>query len=65
METASEPRVTLAERMEGGVIISFADGKCAVYSASLLYATLSQASHVDPDPEDFPESPRLSTLGNE
>jgi hypothetical protein len=40
------PRIIEAERMEDGVIITFDDGKCAVYSTSLLHDTLPQAEAV-------------------
>jgi hypothetical protein len=43
MKSQPEPRVTSAERMYGGVFITFDDGKCAFYSASLLHVTLPQA----------------------
>ncbi len=45
--TSSEPRIIYAERLGGGVIITFADGKCAVFSALLLHNTLSQADEVN------------------
>ncbi len=43
MKTDLEPRVTDAQRMTDGVIISFEDGKCAFYSAALLYEAIDQA----------------------
>jgi hypothetical protein len=46
MKTLSVPRVVSAERLEKGVIITFDDGKCALYSASLLHATFPQAEQV-------------------
>jgi hypothetical protein len=36
-------RVRSAELFRDGVIVTFADGKCALFSANLLYASLSQA----------------------
>jgi hypothetical protein len=36
-------RVTNAERLDSGVVITFADGRCALYPAALLSATFSQA----------------------
>jgi len=45
------PRIVEAERMEDGVIITFDDGKCAVYPASLLYDVLPEAEAAnDPVP---------------
>jgi hypothetical protein len=41
--------------MDGGVLVEFEDGKCALYSASLLRATLPQAVEfevTDDDAED-------------
>jgi hypothetical protein len=46
MEPTAAPRVIYAERLNGGVIITFDDGKCALYSASLLHVTFSQAEEV-------------------
>ena len=52
----SIPRILYADRLNGGVIITFDDGKCAVYSAALLHATLPQAEQVfEPDPEEEEE----------
>ncbi len=36
-----------ADRMDQSVIVTFSDGKSAVYSASLLYAMLPQAEQLD------------------
>ncbi|WP_263383984.1 hypothetical protein [Granulicella arctica] len=52
MNNQSIPRLIAAERLNGGVIIAFDDGKCAVYSASLLYTTLGQAEIVSTELED-------------
>jgi hypothetical protein len=41
---SSDRRVVDADRLDGGVIITFDDGKCAVCSAPLLYSILSDAS---------------------
>jgi len=38
--------------MDGGVLIEFDDGNCALYSASLLYSTLSQAEQLSDSEED-------------
>jgi len=47
------PRVAQADRLEGGIIITFEDGKCAFYPSSLLYASLPQATEiVDSETED-------------
>jgi hypothetical protein len=44
--TNSNPRVISADRIDGGLIITFDDGRCAVYSASLLFDTFAQAEEV-------------------
>jgi hypothetical protein len=46
MDIPTVPRVAETQRMDGGVIITFDDGKCAIYSAALLRATFSQAKEV-------------------
>jgi hypothetical protein len=43
MKSVPVPRIVEAERLENGVIITFEDGKHALYPASLLYATLPRA----------------------
>jgi hypothetical protein len=46
METQIVPHVVWAERIGNGIIVTFNDGKCAVYSAVLLYTAFSQAEQV-------------------
>ena len=46
METGRIPVATHAEVSSQGVIISFDDGKCALYPTTLLHATFSQATEV-------------------
>jgi len=41
------PYLMHAERLGGAVVITFDDGKCAVYSAALLYAMFDRADKVD------------------
>lgn len=43
MNAFKEPYVVGADRLDGSVIITFADGRCGLYSSALLYTTLSQA----------------------
>jgi hypothetical protein len=38
MEENNTPRIIEALRMKDGVLITFEDGKSAIYSAALLYA---------------------------
>jgi hypothetical protein len=47
MKAPHEPRVDSAEMLSDGVIITFDDGKCAVYSHALLRETLSRAQLVE------------------
>lgn len=51
MEHQSERRVLSADRLDGSVVITFDDGRCALYSPELLYATLSQAKELSPTVE--------------
>jgi hypothetical protein len=51
MKTCDEPRITSAEKMDGGVFITFDNGKCAFYSASLLHLTFPQADEFN---EEYP-----------
>ena len=46
METKPEPRVVSAEKLSRGVVITFDDGKSALYSASLLHETFPQAEEL-------------------
>ncbi|MGA8729824.1 MAG: hypothetical protein WB608_13820 [Terracidiphilus sp.] len=43
MNTTASPSIVAAERMADGIFIEFDDGKCAFYSAPLLYDCLPQA----------------------
>jgi hypothetical protein len=43
MDARPEPRIVSCDRMDGGIVVSFDDGKTALYSAVLLHATLPQA----------------------
>jgi DUF971 family protein len=47
METPANPRVISSDKMDGGVVVSFDDGKTALYSASLLRAMLPQAKQMN------------------
>jgi hypothetical protein len=45
-------RLLDANLLRGSVLITFEDGRMAIYSADLLYATIPQAEEViDQDPE--------------
>jgi hypothetical protein len=49
MERPSEPYILAADKLANSLLITFEDGKCAVFSASLLYATLPLAQKVEND----------------
>jgi hypothetical protein len=51
METYPELRVTSAARIDGGVFITFDNGRCAFYSASLLHLTFPEADEFN---EEYP-----------
>ena len=46
------PRIIEALRMRDGVIITFVDGKCALYTAALLYAMFPSADELVQDTND-------------
>ena len=46
METRRIPRITSAERLDGGVAVTFEDGNSALYSAHLLFDTFPQAEEL-------------------
>jgi hypothetical protein len=52
METQIELRILSADRMESGLLITFNDGRSAIYSTSFLYAAFGQAEDVSSQPED-------------
>ena len=53
MENQRKPHVLSADRLDDSIIITFDDGRCAMYSSALLYATLQQAEELyDPEAED-------------
>jgi hypothetical protein len=52
MTQAPVHKLVDANMMHGSILITFEDGRMAVYSADLLYAALPQAEEViDPYPE--------------
>jgi hypothetical protein len=52
MITKLAPPIVEAEKLSDGVLITFEDGKCALYSAALLLETFPQAQEIALDPED-------------
>ena len=58
METQSTSQIACVDTLDGGVLVEFEDGRCALYSASLLRAVLPQAVEfevTDDDEEDAEE----------
>ena len=43
------PQVLCVDKLQDGILITFKDGQCAVYSEFLLYAMLPQAQRVESD----------------
>ncbi|GAC1427021.1 MAG: hypothetical protein NVSMB62_24740 [Acidobacteriaceae bacterium] len=54
METVTDPHISAAERLMGGLLITFTDGKSALYSAALLRKLFAQATEL-PQRPDGPE----------
>lgn len=52
MDTHPDPRIISCDRMDSGIVVSFDDGKTALYSAALLRAALPQARVMPSDSED-------------
>ena len=50
--TLATPKIISAERLDGGVVIAFDDGKTAVYSAFLLYAHFAEARELPYEEEE-------------
>ena len=55
MKADPQPRIIYAERLGDGVVITFEDGKTAVYPASLLRSVFDQARELRED-EPPPQS---------
>ncbi len=43
MSEHAKPHLISADRLDGSIVVTFDDGRCAIYSSELLYATLPQA----------------------
>jgi hypothetical protein len=53
MEIRPEPRITYVERLGGGVVVGFEDGKTALYSAALLDSVFESAQELfEPEEDD-------------
>jgi hypothetical protein len=54
MDTPRASRITYVDRLNGGVVITFEDGRCGFFSTALLYKTLAQAEELTnlPNPDE-------------
>jgi hypothetical protein len=53
METRAESRIVYVERLGGGVVIGFDDGKTALYSPALLRSMFESAQELlEPEDDD-------------
>jgi hypothetical protein len=53
MNTRLTPQIVDVARFRDGVLVTFEDGRCALYSATLLAALYPQAEEAfEPHPED-------------
>jgi hypothetical protein len=55
-----DPRIIKSDRLENAIVVAFADGNTALYSAALLYATLSQARLLEPSASESEDTPHSS-----
>jgi hypothetical protein len=59
VEKRPDPRIIKSDRLDNAIVVAFDDGTTALYSAALLYATLSQARVLESsasEREDIPHS---------
>ena len=52
MDDKAIPRIIEALRLRDGVVITFEDGKCALYTAALLFAMFPHADELIQDTND-------------
>jgi hypothetical protein len=52
MKVSTEPLIISSDMTSRGIIVTFADGKCALYTASFLYGTLRYAEIIPDDDFD-------------
>jgi hypothetical protein len=58
------PDIAEIEKVPAGVLVTFADGRSAVYSPALLYDLLPEAQQVPPGsvPDSSPKTSTISAL---
>ena len=54
MSDPKAPSMVSADRLSGCLVIAFDNGRCALYDAELLYATLPQAREFFEDESELP-----------
>lgn len=47
MDALEEPLIVAVERVGGGAIVQFADGRCVFFPAQLLSTMAEQGEHLD------------------
>ena len=52
MDTPTDSRIISVDRTSSGIIVDFENGKCALYSTTLLHAMFSQAQEMLDSDED-------------
>ncbi len=60
MKEQASPHILSADRLDGSVLITFNDGRCAIYSSDLLYSALPQAKELN----DFAEAKKQDSTEN-
>jgi hypothetical protein len=53
VEKRPDPRIIKSDRLDNAIVVAFDDGKTALYSAALLYVTLSQARMLEPSDSEL------------
>jgi len=46
MKMKTPTRIVCAERMTDGIVVTFEDGKCAIFSTAFMYANLRYAEAI-------------------
>ena len=55
MEKAAISEIVFSERLGNGIVITFDDGRCVLYSAELLNVMIPQADDITDFQDDFGE----------
>jgi hypothetical protein len=49
MDRSSEPNIASVDKLPNGILVTFEEGKLAIFSAALLYVMLPHAQQVEDD----------------